>query len=170
MNRVAYIGFGSNQGDRRATFEATVNALSKTEGIAVERCSRLYETVPVGLADGGDAFLNGALAVRTDLRPAELMAVLRDIELKLGKSPDHRSDLSRPVDLDLLLYGTETIQEEGITVPHPRMHTRGFVLAPLAEIAPETMHPTLNRSVPALLQDLSEEETAGVRLWQGRPS
>lgn len=170
MSPVAYIGFGSNQGDRQAKYEEAVNALNQIRSIIVLKCSRLYETDPVGLVDGGAEFLNGAVAVETDLDPTELMAAMRSIELQLGKSPDHRSDMSRPVDLDLLLYGDETVRQGGITIPHPRMHVRAFVLAPLAEIASEAMHPTLNRSVRSLLEGLSEEEKVDVRLWRERPS
>ncbi len=170
MSPVAYIGFGSNLGDRHGTYEEAVKALGKVDGIVVVKSSRLYETDPKGLVDGGAEFLNGAVAIETDLDPAELMAALRKIELKLGKSPEHRSDLSRPVDLDLLLYGDATVKQEGITVPHPRMHTRGFVLAPLAEIAPEAMHATFNRSVSTLVKELAEEEMAGVRPWQAPPT
>jgi 2-amino-4-hydroxy-6-hydroxymethyldihydropteridine diphosphokinase len=170
MSLMAYIGYGSNLGDRHGTYEKAVKALAEVNGIVVVKASRLYETDPVGLVDGGAEFLNGVVAIETDLDPAELMAALRRIELKLGKSPEHRSDLSRPVDLDLLLYGDQTVKQEGIVVPHPRMHTRGFVLAPLVEIAPEAVHPTFNRSISALAKELAGEEMAGVRPWQATPT
>lgn len=170
MSLVAYIGFGSNLGDRHGTYKKALKALGEMNGIVVVKSSRLYETEPVGLVDGGAEFLNGAVVIETDLDPAELMTALRKIELQLGKSLEHRSDLSRPVDLDLLLYGHQTVMQEGIVVPHPRMHTRGFVLAPLVEIAPEAVHPTLNRTVSALAEELTEEEMSKVRPWQAKPT
>lgn len=163
MSHRAYIGFGSNLGDREAVFRAAVNALSATEGLVVRRCSSLYETEPVGIVDGGPSFINAAISVDTTVPPVELMEVLRRIEQTLGKSPDHRSDQSRSIDLDLLLYDEEQFVDHGLEVPHPRMHDRAFVLIPLCEIAPDVKHPGLGCSVSGLLDRLPEVAVRGIR-------
>jgi 2-amino-4-hydroxy-6-hydroxymethyldihydropteridine diphosphokinase len=137
-------------------------------GTVVLGRSRLYETDPVGLVDQGPVFLNAVIEVQTDLSPAEIMDGMRKIELDLGKAPDHQSDRSRAIDLDLLLYGDRIVREDGIMVPHPRMHTRAFVLVPLEELAPQLVVPTLDLSVRELLLGLPETERRGVRsLEQG---
>jgi 2-amino-4-hydroxy-6-hydroxymethyldihydropteridine diphosphokinase len=159
----AYVGFGSNLGDRELRFKLVLREFGREVGISVIRSSRLYETDPVGLSDEGSKFVNAVLAVQTDLSPRELMARLREIELKLGKSPTHRSDLSRSIDLDLLLFGNLSLKETDLEIPHPRMHTRGFVLVPIAEIAPDMVHPTLGCTVGQLLGRISPKELQGVR-------
>jgi len=168
MSTLAFIGFGSNLGDRKAQFDAAVAAVRAVPQTAVLRCSSLYETEPVGLVDNGPSFLNAVVAIETTLSPDELMGRMRSIELDLGKSSGHRSDLSRQIDLDLLLYGEEVI-DGPIRVPHPRMHQRAFVLAPLAEIAPKIRHPVLNREMETLLLGLPMAEREGVRPWQPSP-
>jgi 2-amino-4-hydroxy-6-hydroxymethyldihydropteridine diphosphokinase len=159
----AYIGFGSNLGDRELKFKEVLREFGRLVGISVIRSSRLYETDPVGLSDEGSQFVNAVLAVRTDLSPRELMARLREIERRLGKSPAHRSDLSRSIDLDLLLFGNLSLKGTDLEIPHPRMHTRGFVLVPIAEIAPDVVHPTLDCTVSELLERISPKELQGVR-------
>lgn len=163
MSVMAHIGFGSNMGDREAVYQAALDSLNGLPSTVLKAYSSLYETEPVGLVDGGPKFLNAAIALETKLGPAELLALLRSIELELGKSPSHRSDLSRPIDLDLLLYGDEVVREQGLEVPHPRMHKRGFVLAPLAEIASEALHPVLSCTVGVLLSRLTDEELKSVQ-------
>ncbi len=163
MSTRAHIGFGSNMGFREAAYRSALDSLSKIPRTDVKAHSYLYETEPVGLVDGGPKFLNAAIALETNLLPEELMAYLRSIELKLGKSPLHRSNLSRPIDLDLLLYGDEIIQKDSLQVPHPRMHRRAFVLVPLAEIASEAVHPVLNCTVGDLFSRLADEELQSVR-------
>lgn len=163
MSHQAYIGFGSNLGDRKAKFSESLAALGELPHTRVKSHSRLYETEPVGLSDGGETFLNAAVALETDLSPNDLIEFLRGIERKLGKSPLHQSDRSRVIDLDLLLFDERIIQEEGLQVPHARMHLRGFVLAPLVEIAPLAVHPDKNCTVERLLSILPVEELKGVR-------
>lgn len=129
----------------------------------VVRHSRLYETAPQGLSDCGGPFINAVVEVETDLAPEALMTMIRDVESHLGKSSDHRSDLSRSIDLDLLLYGDVCSRNSDLEIPHPRLHHRAFVLVPLAEIAPGAVHPGLHRSVADLLREIPHDELAEVR-------
>jgi 2-amino-4-hydroxy-6-hydroxymethyldihydropteridine diphosphokinase len=163
LSTAAYIGFGANLGDRKAAFDAAVEALDQLPVTEVTGKSRLYETAPIGISDGGPKFFNGVIVVQTDLSPRDLMAHMREIEHRLGKSSDHRSDLSRVIDLDLLLYGDRQIREDSVEVPHPRMHQRAFVLIPLAEVAPHAVHPLLVKTAAALCELLPPEELQGVR-------
>lgn len=163
MSTVAYIGFGANLGDRRATFEAALEALSELHFTLVAGKSRLYETAPVGISDGGPEFYNAVIVVQTDLSAGDLMFHMREIEQRLGKSRTHRSDLSRVIDLDLLLYGDRQIREDSIEVPHPRMDERAFVLIPLAEVAPHAVHPLLAKTAAALRELLPPKELLSVR-------
>lgn len=133
---LAYIALGSNLGDRDATIRAAVDALAAEPRIEVVAVSALIDTEPVGYSDQ-PRFLNGAAAVDTDLSARELLAILLDVEQRFGRDRDGAVPLGpRTLDLDLLLYGDEELDEPGLTVPHPRMHERGFVLGPLAELAP----------------------------------
>jgi 2-amino-4-hydroxy-6-hydroxymethyldihydropteridine diphosphokinase len=169
MSRVAYVGFGANLGERAVTFRRAVDALKGICGVVVTRVSQLYETDPVGLCDNGPRFLNAVVELETDLAPRALMEAIRKIEPLLGKAPDHRSDKSRVADLDLLLYGDEIIDEADMTIPHPRMHQRGFVLVPLAELNSEIVIPTLDRTAADLLHELPVTDREGVRpaaTWQ----
>jgi 2-amino-4-hydroxy-6-hydroxymethyldihydropteridine diphosphokinase len=123
----AYIGVGANLGDREATIRAALAALP-----GVVAVSELRETEPVGLVDQPQ-FLNGAVALETELGPRELLETLLGIERELGRERRERWG-PRTIDLDLLLYGDETIDEPGLTVPHPRLHERRFVLEPLLDL------------------------------------
>ena len=165
MSPSAYIGFGSNLGDRESKFKEALRALGSLPYTVVRAYSELYETEPVGLSDNGLKFLNAAVALETDISPIELMNMMRDIELKLGKSPSHRSDMSRAIDLDLLLYGDRHISDAGLEIPHPRMHHRAFVPVPLAEIAPHIVHPVSGYTIGKLREILPLEERAGCILF-----
>ncbi|MBI5571921.1 MAG: 2-amino-4-hydroxy-6-hydroxymethyldihydropteridine diphosphokinase [Desulfomonile tiedjei] len=165
MSALAYVGFGANLGDRRAKFHEAVAALTDLPRSTLMGCSRLYRTEPVGLVDDGNAFLNAVIAIETELSPRALAESMRKIERDLGKSPAHRSDRSRTIDLDLLLYGEEIIKETDLIVPHPRMHERAFVLVPLAELAPDVRIPTAACTVAAQLGTLPKTELEGVRVF-----
>ncbi|HZB23598.1 MAG TPA: 2-amino-4-hydroxy-6-hydroxymethyldihydropteridine diphosphokinase [Gaiellaceae bacterium] len=131
----AYVGLGANLGEREATLRAALAMLDDVQGIDVVAVSAFRETEPVGLVDQ-PRFVNAAAAVATDLGPRELLDALLALERALGRSRDGPRFGPRTVDLDLLLYGPEVVDEPGLTVPHPRLHERAFVLEPLAELDP----------------------------------
>jgi 2-amino-4-hydroxy-6-hydroxymethyldihydropteridine diphosphokinase len=132
----AYVGLGSNVGDRLAHLRRAVELLRGT--VVVANVSSVYDTEPVGPSQ--DRFLNAVVEVTTDLGPRELLVELKRIEGVLGREPRERWG-PREVDLDLLLYGDERVEEGDLVVPHPLMHERAFVLVPLAEIAPDVEIP-----------------------------
>ena len=152
MAVIAYIGFGANLGDPVLKFGEAIHELGCTDGISLLGKSSLYETRPVGLIDGGPDFLNAVIVVKTNTTAQVLIKEMRRIERKLGKSVTHRSDLSRLIDLDLLFYGSEIINSDDLIVPHPRLVDRYFVLAPMAEIAPDFIHPVEKKSMMELLE------------------
>jgi 2-amino-4-hydroxy-6-hydroxymethyldihydropteridine diphosphokinase len=125
----AYVGVGANLGDREATIRAALGALPGVVGV-----SELRETEPVGVVDQ-PPFLNGAVALETELGPRQLLETLLAVERELGRERRERWG-PRTIDLDLLLYGDETIDEPGLTVPHPRLHERSFALEPLLDLDP----------------------------------
>lgn len=133
---LAYVGLGANLGDRAATIRRAVALLARAEGVVVRRVSTLRETEPVGIVDQ-PRFLNGAVELETTLDPHELLALLLAIERELGRVRDGTRWGPRTIDLDLLVYGDETIAERGLRLPHPLLHERRFALDPLAELAPE---------------------------------
>ena len=140
----AYVGLGANLGDREATIRRAVELLAEEEAIEVLEVSTLRETDPVGVEDQ-PRFLNGAAALDTTLRPGTLLEVLLGIERALGRVRDGVRFGPRTIDLDLLLYDEETVDEPGLTVPHPRLHERRFALEPLAELAPALAIPGRGR-------------------------
>lgn len=146
------MGLGSNLGDREATLQNALTALAATPGIQIVAVSTFRETAPVGYLDQ-PTFLNGAVALETELPAADLLARLLDVERSLGRTRDGPRFGPRTVDLDLLAYGEETIEAPGLRVPHPRLHERRFVLEPLAELAPGLEIPGRGR-VEALLAKL----------------
>jgi len=150
-----FLGLGSNLGDRAGLLDGAVIAL---ESLGRATRSRWYETAAVGLP-GAPAFLNGVVRLETDLAPDELSRRTRDIERQLGRDPLRRAG-SRTIDIDILFYGRQVISRPGLTIPHPRLHQRAFVLVPLAELAPDLVHPVLGKTAADML---AEVDSAGVR-------
>ena len=148
----AYVGLGANLGDRERTIRAAVDALGQEEGIEVVGLSTLRETEPVGVGDQ-PAYLNGAVALETTLSARDLLGRLLTVEQRFDRVRVPGEHAPRTLDLDLLLYGAELVDEPGLTVPHPRLHRRRFVLEPLAELAPGLVVPGLG-DVESLLAGL----------------
>ena len=149
----AFVGIGSNLGEPERQIAAALEQLAAEDGIELVAVSTLRETEPVGYLDQPN-FLNGAARLETELAPSELLERLLAIEGRLGRVRGEGPRFGpRTIDLDLLLYGEQTIDEPGLTVPHPRLWERRFVLEPLAELAPGLDIPGLG-PVQALLAEL----------------
>ncbi|MDH3592091.1 MAG: 2-amino-4-hydroxy-6-hydroxymethyldihydropteridine diphosphokinase [Planctomycetota bacterium] len=148
----AAIGLGSNLGDRRARLDDAVRWLS--ERVAVVAVSEPVETDPVGGPPQG-RFLNAAAVIETDLSPHELLALAAELEARAGRERGERFG-PRTLDVDILLYGAEQVRDPELTVPHPRLHERRFVLEPLAAVAGDWTVPGLDRNVGELLADLPD--------------
>jgi 2-amino-4-hydroxy-6-hydroxymethyldihydropteridine diphosphokinase len=149
MNKTAFIGIGSNLGDRRNNLESAISRIGEETGI-IKGISSLYETEPWGF-ETENYFLNMVVKVNTPLEPKELLESLLVIEKDMGRIRNNKDYSSRIIDLDILFYEDFIIAEGGLTIPHPHIHNRRFVLVPMAEIAPGFVHPVLNKTIISLL-------------------
>ena len=156
MRIQAFIGIGSNLGDRLANCQAAIDRLGHLPGTEFVRASPFIESDPQEGVDGG-RFLNAAAEIATTLPPRQLLGHLQKIEVSLGRAADHLPGAARSMDLDLLLYGDTVIREADLTVPHPRLAERRFVLGPLAALDPGLRHPLLQVTVAELLWRLGTD-------------
>ncbi|NBB94865.1 MAG: 2-amino-4-hydroxy-6-hydroxymethyldihydropteridine diphosphokinase [Planctomycetes bacterium] len=167
MPERAYIALGSNRGGRGETLRKAIDMLRQTPGVTLRRVSGFIETPAVTHSDelGIQAdesqpdYLNGVVEVDTSLPPHDLLDCLHDIENALGRQRHHEQRWGpRTCDLDILLYGQESIDEPDLTIPHPRLAERRFVLEPLVEIAPEARHPDTYETAAEMLAKLNEQD------------
>jgi len=147
----AYIAMGSNLGDRHANIQGGLDGIADLDGTTIIHCSTIIETGPVGPGEQS-RYLNGVVHIQTKHRAGALLAALLEIESRFGR--DRASEIrwgARTLDLDVLVYADEVIDEPGLQVPHPRLHTRSFVLVPLCEIAPDLVLPGYKKTPRVLL-------------------
>lgn len=152
----AYIGFGSNLGDRAGNCIRGIEAIDRSKGCCVEKHSPLYETEPVGYEEQR-WFVNGVVKLRTDLEPETLLDRLGSIERELGRQPTAIRFGPRVLDFDILLFEDFIVKTEKLTIPHPELYKRRFVLKPLADIAPDIVHPVLEERIITLLANLKDD-------------
>lgn len=157
---IAYLGLGSNLGQREANLAQAVLQLSQS--VRVLRSASIYETAPWGYADQPN-FLNSVLEAETTLPPLRLLTAVKRLEGEVGREPSFRYG-PRLIDIDILLYGDSTTNLPDLQIPHPRISQRAFVLVPLAELAPGLMHPTLGLTIAELARRVEGKE--GVKVWR----
>ena len=150
----AYIGIGSNLGTPEGNCTKAIEKISSAKGIKIISKSSFYQTEPIGGVQQG-WFVNSAIEIETDLSPENLLSVLLNLELAMGRIRKEKWG-PRLIDLDLLLYGNLVLEKKGITLPHPEIQNRKFVLTPMSEIAENLIHPTLKKTIKTLLQESSD--------------
>ena len=154
MSKV-YIAVGSNLGNRASLVKQAEDRLAGVSGIYFKKKSPLYETEPVGGPEQGK-YLNGVWEIETSLEAKALLSELMEIEVSLGRvRVKTEKNEPRPIDLDILFYGDKIIQSENLSVPHPRLHERWFVLKPLADLCPDFVHPKKKKTVREMLTKVS---------------
>ena len=154
MDHIVYLALGTNLGNRLANLNTAISSLSPQMNVKVK--SHVYETPPWGFADQ-PAFLNQVVKAETDEGPEHLLRHLKRLEAALGRVPNFQNG-PRLIDIDILFYDDLVLDTTSLVIPHPRLHERAFVLVPLADIAPDLVHPVLHKPVHELLRALSTEE------------
>lgn len=152
----AYLGLGTNIGNKKENLTRAIESLSLVLGSCIAT-SEFIETAPWGF-DSNNSFLNCCAAFKTELSPMELLDATEKVERELGRTIKSSNGIyhDRIIDIDILLYDNVVMDTKRLTIPHPLMHKREFVLQPLCEIAPEALHPVLNKSIGQLLEELTE--------------
>ena len=155
---IVYLSLGSNYGDRIGYVQQATSLLGMSEGISVIRTSAFYETEPWGM-NTKTWFVNAVIEIKTSLSPSRLLEECQRIEQVLGRKP-HTSEIytDRTIDIDILFYGNEIINEENLTIPHKFLHLRAFTLVPMLELIPDFEHPVLHKTVTQLHEDLENPE------------
>ena len=156
MGHIAFIGIGSNMGDKARRCEEAISEILKVDNHTLLAKSSFYKTQPVGYT-AQDWFVNGVIKIETDLEALDLLRALKTIENHLGRIETFRWG-PRVIDLDLLIFGGTCLETPEVTIPHPRLQERQFVLVPLAEIDPDLLHPVFKKSVRRLLEDMKEDQ------------
>ena len=155
MKHLAFIGVGSNVGEKAHNCRKGIEAIHKSEDCVVEAQSPLYETEPVYL-EGQDWFVNGVARIRTHLDPSPLLERLKIIEHDMGRQPGGVRFGPRILDLDILFYDDLILQGAGLQIPHPKLHERRFVLQPLCDVGPDVVHPVFGQTIQSLLSELKD--------------
>jgi 2-amino-4-hydroxy-6-hydroxymethyldihydropteridine diphosphokinase len=162
---VVYLGLGSNLGDKAGNCLRALEGISASHHTHIQAVSSLYKTEPIGYRDQ-DWFINCVAKGSTTLKPRPLQRFLQGIEKQMGRIRTFQMG-PRLIDIDILFYGAEVVAEAGLIIPHPRLHERGFVLVPLAELAPGLPHPILKKTIDELLKNRGEK---GVELYAALPT
>ena len=164
---VVYLGLGANLGDRLANLQIAVRSLARAG--TIRKVSSLYETAPVGPEQ--PMFYNAVCEIETELGPRELLAITQEIQREMGRPDDDERWGPRLIDIDILLFGREVVEEDGLVIPHPEMLKRAFVLVPLSEIAPEVRHPN-GDTIAGLSQAVGDEGVTKIsgRGWESAES
>ena len=154
--KTAYIGIGSNLGNPEGNCLEAVDRIGRIPGCKANRGSRLYRTEPVGV-DGQEYYVNCVAEISTGISAKRLMKKMLAIEKDMGRVREGGRWQARIIDLDILLFGRELIHEDNLTVPHPLMHRRRFVMVPMADLAPDLIHPSIGKSISVLLQKIPKD-------------
>jgi 2-amino-4-hydroxy-6-hydroxymethyldihydropteridine diphosphokinase len=157
---IAYIGVGSNLGDKIKNCVEAIQFIHSHPDCEVLRISSFYETEPLSLKkiETEGWYVNCAIKIRTPLNPVRLLQLMLNLEIRLGREPHHEKWSPRPIDLDLLFFNDDIIKTGPLRVPHPELHKRRFVLEPLAEIEPALVHPIKGSSVEKMLTELTDNK------------
>ncbi len=155
---IVYLSLGSNKGDRIGYVQQATSLLGACENVSIIRTSAFYETEPWNMASE-TWFVNAVVEIKTSLSPRELLNECKRIEAQLGRKSSGSSNYEdRTIDIDILFYGNEIINEDGLTIPHKYVHLRAFTLVPLLELIPDYIHPVLHKSIIDLHSDLENPE------------
>jgi 2-amino-4-hydroxy-6-hydroxymethyldihydropteridine diphosphokinase len=162
-----YIGLGANIGNREANLRMALHGLTRMA--RVEAVSALYETDPIGSVQDQPAFYNAACRIETGLEPESLLRFVKSLEHEIGRRPGGPVGGPRPIDLDILLYEDRVHDSKDLTIPHPRLTERAFVLVPLAEIAPEAVHPATGKTIAQLARTVPTDGVHQIKPsgWDG---